>query len=52
MEGARRAVIRAILADPPLYEAAALVDAIRGGTARERKVATELLERMLQTRKR
>lgn len=49
---ASQAVIRAILADSALYEAVALVDAIRGGTARERKAATELLERMLQTRKR
>lgn len=41
------AVIRAILADQPLYDATALVDAIRGGTARERRVAAELLERLL-----
>lgn len=46
-----QAVIRAILADPPLYKAVALVDAIRGGAARERKVAAELLERMLRSRK-
>lgn len=41
-------VVRAIVADPSMYEAAALVDAIRGGSARERQVATELLERMLR----
>ena len=46
------AVIRAILADPPMYEATALVDAIRGGSARERQVATELLERLVTGRKR
>jgi hypothetical protein len=45
-------VIRAILADPPMYEATALVDAIRGGSARERQVATELLERLVTRRKR
>ena len=45
-------VIRAILADPPMYDAAALVDAIRGGSARERQVATELLGRLVTGRKR
>ncbi len=45
-----QSVVRAILADPPMYEAVALVDAIRGGSARERQVATELLERMLVDR--
>lgn len=45
-------VIRAILADPPMYDATALVDAIRGGSARERQVATELLERLLTGHKR
>ncbi len=44
---ASQAVVRAILADPQMYEVTALVDAIRGGTARGRKVATDLLERML-----
>lgn len=47
-----QAVIRAILADPPMYDATALVDAIRGGSARERQVATELLQRLLTSRKR
>ncbi len=47
-----QAVIRAILADPPMYDATALVDAIRGGSARERRVATELLERLLTRRRR
>jgi hypothetical protein len=45
-------VIRAILADPPMYEATALVDAIRGGSARERQVATELLEQLVTRRTR
>jgi hypothetical protein len=35
-----------------MYEAAALVDAIRGGSARERQVATELLERLVTGRRR
>jgi hypothetical protein len=47
-----QSVIRAILADPPMYDATALVDAIRGGSARERKVAVELLERLLTRRRR
>lgn len=47
-----QAVIRAILADPPMYDAVALVDAIRGGSARERQVATELLEQLVTRRKR
>jgi hypothetical protein len=46
-----QAVLRAIVASPSLYEAAALVDAIRGGSARERQVATELLERLVTRRK-
>lgn len=45
-------LLRAIVADPAMYEATALVDAIRGGSARERAVATELLERLLTRRKR
>jgi hypothetical protein len=49
---ASQAVIRAILADPPMYDATALVDAIRGGSARERQVATELLERLVTRRRR
>lgn len=40
-------VVRALLADPPMYDAAALVDAIRGGSARERKIAADLLGRLL-----
>lgn len=36
--------------DPKLYEALALVDAIRGGRARERQRATELLEERLRAR--
>ncbi len=47
-----QAVIRAILVDPQLYDAAALVDAIRGGSARERQVAAELLERLVSRNKR
>jgi hypothetical protein len=47
-----QAAIRAILADPPMYDATALVDAIRGGAARERQVAAELLERLVTRRKR
>lgn len=45
-------VLRAIVADPVMYEAAALVDAIRGGSARERAMASELLEPLLTRRKR
>jgi hypothetical protein len=47
-----QAVLRALLADRPMYDAAALVDAIRGGSARERQVATELLEQLVTRRKR
>lgn len=47
-----QAVIRAIIADPPMYDATALVDAIRGGSARERQVATELLARLVTRRTR
>ena len=47
-----QSVIRAILEDSPLYDAVALVDAIRGGSARERQVATELLEQLVMRRKR
>lgn len=46
------AVLHAIVADPPMYEATALVDAIRGGSARERQVATDLLEQLVTRRKR
>lgn len=42
------ASVRAILRDRPLYDAAALVDAIRGGSARERQLASGLLERLLK----
>ena len=47
-----QAVIRAILADPVMYDATALVDAIRGGSARERQVAGEILERLVTRRPR
>ena len=47
-----QAVIRAVLADPAMYDATALVDSIRGGSARERQVATELLEQLVTRRKR
>lgn len=47
-----QAVLRAIVADPPMYDASALVDAIRGGSARERQIATGLLERLLTRRRR
>ena len=46
------ASIRAILRDPPMYDATSLVDAIRGGSARERQVATKLLERAVRGRNR
>jgi hypothetical protein len=36
----------------PMYDATAHVDAIRGGSAREGLVATELLERLVTRRKR
>jgi hypothetical protein len=49
---ASQAAIRAIVSDPQMYDAAALVDAIRGGSARERQIATEILERLLTRRKR
>lgn len=42
--------LKAVVSDPGLYAAVALVDAIRGGSARERKVASELLEKMLAAR--
>ncbi|MFY3744883.1 hypothetical protein ACOQFB_13310 [Anaeromyxobacter sp. Red801] len=45
-------VLRAIVANPAMYEATALVDAIRGGSARERAMAIQLLERLLTRRKR
>jgi hypothetical protein len=47
-----QAVIRAILADPVMYDAAALLDAVRGGAARERQVAAELLEEVVTRHKR
>jgi hypothetical protein len=34
--------------DPKLYELLALVDAVRGGRARERTTAVRLLEKRLQ----
>ena len=45
-----QATIRAILADPVMYDATALLDAIRGGTARERQVAADLLEEVVTRR--
>jgi hypothetical protein len=45
------AALKAVVADPELYAAVALVDAIRGGSARERKVASDLLEKMLTVRR-
>jgi hypothetical protein len=38
---------RAALRDPKLYEWLALVDAVRGGRARERKLASQEIERRL-----
>ena len=43
--------LKAVVADPELYAAVALVDAIRGGSARERKVASDLLEKMFTGRR-
>ena len=40
-------VVRAVQAAPPLYEALALVDAVRVGRARERNLALGMLEGML-----
>lgn len=40
-------VLTAARADPTLYELIALVDAIRGGSAREREAATALLQERL-----
>lgn len=42
-----RAVPKAARSDPKLYELLALVDAIRGGRARERKLAEEELKKRL-----
>lgn len=42
-----RSAPRAARRDAALYECLALVDAIRGGRARERKLATELLQKKL-----
>jgi hypothetical protein len=42
-----RSVPVAAAADPRMYAALALVDAIRGGSARDRRVAAPLLEAML-----
>jgi len=42
-------VVTAIVADRALYDAVALVDAIRGGSARERQVASGLLEKVLES---
>jgi hypothetical protein len=36
--------------DPQMYEALALIDALRGGRARERKLAAELLTKALDGR--
>jgi hypothetical protein len=40
-------VPRACLIDEDLYEVVSLVDAIRGGAAREREIAKELLNKRL-----
>lgn len=42
-----RSVPQAALADPALHRSLALVDALRGGRARERELAAELLRREL-----
>ena len=39
--------VKASLSDPALYECLALVDSIRGGRARERQAAADLLEKRL-----
>jgi hypothetical protein len=44
--------MRALLADPWMYDATALVDAIRGGSTRECQVATEVLKQLARRRKR
>jgi DNA-binding Lrp family transcriptional regulator len=44
-----RSAPRAALRDPLLYEWLALVDAVRAGRARERKLATQEIERRLST---
>lgn len=41
-------VLTAIVADRALYDAVALVDAIRGGSARERQIASGILEKILE----
>lgn len=43
-----RSVPAAALRDPRLYEILALIDALRGGRARERKMAAELLRERLR----
>jgi len=42
-------VPQAARVDPMLYEALALVDALRGGRARERSIASEELSRWLRS---
>jgi hypothetical protein len=42
-----RSAPRAAQRDADLYECLALIDAIRGGRARERKLAEELLQKKL-----
>ncbi len=44
--------LKAIVADPERYAAVALADAIRGGSARERTVASDLLEKKTFTERR
>ncbi len=44
-----KSVPEAALRDPRLYELLALVDAVRAGTARERLLASKLLEERLMT---
>ena len=42
-----KSAVKAAAADESMYSALALVDAIRAGNARERKLAAELLEKMV-----
>jgi hypothetical protein len=43
-----RSAVRAARRDPQMYECLALVDAIRGGRARERKTAEGLLRQRIE----
>ncbi len=49
MEPLHPSVPQAARVDPMLYEALALVDALRGGRARERSIASEELSRWLRS---